>query len=34
MSTRCSTVEQMQLVNMLCRFADAAGPAAPVARRS
>ena len=23
MWTRCSTVEQMRLVNMLCRFADA-----------
>jgi uncharacterized protein len=26
MWTRCSTVEQMRLVNMLCRFADEAGP--------
>ena len=24
MYTRCNTVEQMQLVNMLCRFANAA----------
>ena len=24
LSTRCTTVEQMQLVNTLCRFADAA----------
>jgi uncharacterized protein len=33
LSATCTTVQDMALVNMLCRFADEAGGCAPAARR-